>query len=37
MKDNEDYIDMMEEYFEKTGDLFYKGQELADMRSDYLY
>ena len=37
MKDNEDYIDMMEDYFEKTGDLFYKGQEIAEIRPDCLY
>ena len=30
MKDNDDYIDLMEEYFEKKGKAFYDGEILKD-------
>ena len=28
---------MMEDYFEKTGDKFYAGQEVSDIRPDIFY
>ena len=28
-QDNEDYVDMMEDYFEKTGDMFYAGKDCS--------
>jgi hypothetical protein len=37
MQDNEDYIDMMEDYFEKTGDLYYRGQDIKDIKPEYHY
>ena len=37
MKDNDEYLDMMEDYFEKTGELFYNGQEVKDIRPEFLY
>ena len=30
MKDNDDYIDLMEEYFEKKGQSYYAGETLKD-------
>ena len=37
MQDNETYIDMMEDYFELTGDKFYRGEEVSDIKPDCLY
>ena len=37
MKDNEDYLDMMEDYFETVGEQFYSGQKLPDVHPEYLY
>lgn len=31
-QDNDNYIDMMEDYFEQTGDLFYAGKECPDIQ-----
>ena len=36
-KDNETYINMMEEYFEQVGDKYYRGEEIKDIRPDCLY
>jgi len=37
MQDNENYVDMMEDYFEQAGDLFYAGKEVADIKKDWFY
>jgi len=37
MKDNEEYIDLMEDYFERTGELFYTGEKVEDIKSDCHY
>ena len=37
MKDNDEYLDMMEEYFEKTGERFYRGEEISDIRKENDY
>jgi len=37
MKDNDDYIDLMEEYFEKKGKMFYAGEQLKDQKPEYHY
>ncbi len=31
-KDNEDYIDLMERYFEETGNRYYNGETIEDFR-----
>jgi len=38
MQDNETYVDLMEDYFEKTGNKFYAGEKCADIfpESHYL-
>ena len=36
-QDNENYIDLMEEYFEKTGELFYSGEKVDDIKPEYHY
>ncbi len=30
-EENENYIDLMEDYFEQTGDMFYKGMKVPDI------
>ena len=37
MKDNDDYIDLMEDYFERTGELFYSGEKVDDIKADCHY
>lgn len=37
MKDNDDYIDLMEEYFEKKGQQYYAGEVLKDQKPEYHY
>ena len=37
MKDNDEYLDMMEDYFEQTGELYYQGKEVKDIRPEYFY
>ena len=37
MKDNEEYIDLMEDYFERTGELFYTGEKVDDIKPDCHY
>ncbi len=37
MKDNEEYLDMIKDYFEKTGEMFYAGKEVKDIKAEYLY
>ena len=37
MKDNDEYIDLMEEYFEKKGQSFYAGEQLKDQKPEYHY
>ena len=36
-KDNEEYIDLMEKYFESRGDMLYSGREVQDERPDCFY
>ena len=36
-QDNENYIDLMEEYFEKSGELFYSGEKVDDIKPEYHY
>jgi hypothetical protein len=36
-KANEDYIDMMERYFEQTGKKFYAGEPLEDCHPELSY
>lgn len=36
-KDNSDYIDLMEKYFESRGEKHYAGQELEDAKPEYHY
>ena len=36
-KDNSDYIDLMEKYFESRGEMFYNGQDLDDAKPEYHY
>jgi hypothetical protein len=31
-QDNETYIDLMEDYFEKTGEIFYSGENVDDIK-----
>lgn len=37
MKDNEEYIDLMENYFERTGELFYTGEKVDDIKPECHY
>ena len=37
MEHNEEYIDLMEEYFEKTGELFYSGEKVDDIKAEWMY
>jgi len=37
MQDNEDYIDMMEDYVEKTGNMYYEGQQVKDIKPECHY
>ncbi len=37
MKDNDEYLDMMERYFQKVGKQFYEGQHIADVKEEYHY
>ena len=37
MKDNEEYIDLMEDYFERTGELFYTGEKVDDIKPECFY
>lgn len=34
---NEDYMDMVEEYFERQGECFYRGEELKDCHPELSY
>jgi isopenicillin N synthase-like dioxygenase len=36
-KDNSDYIDLMEKYFDSRGEMFYAGQDLEDAKPEYHY
>ena len=33
--DNDEYIDLMEQYFKKTSDKYYSGENLADAKPEY--
>jgi len=37
MEQNEEYIDLMEEYFEKTGEKFYRGEDVDDIKAEWMY
>ena len=37
MEHNEEYIDLMEEYFEKTGELFYSGEKVEEIKAEWMY
>lgn len=37
MQDNEEYIDLMENYFERTGELFYTGEKVPDIKPECHY
>jgi len=37
MEKNEEYIDLMEEYFERTGEKFYNGEEVDDIKAEWMY
>ena len=37
MSDNEEYIDLMEDYFERTGELFYTGEKVSDIKPECFY
>jgi len=37
MKDNDDYVDLMEDYFWKTGELFYSGEKVDDIKPEHHY
>jgi hypothetical protein len=37
MKDNDEYIDLMEKYFEAVSKPYYQGGQLADARPQYHY
>lgn len=37
MKDNDEYIDLMEDYFERTGELFYSGEKVDDIKPECFY
>jgi hypothetical protein len=34
---NEEYIDLMEKYFDSRGKMFYAGQSLDDIKPEYHY
>ncbi|CDW86191.1 UNKNOWN [Stylonychia lemnae] len=36
-QENEDYIELMEKYFEKTSKIYYDGQKLSDAKPEYAY
>jgi isopenicillin N synthase-like dioxygenase len=36
-KDNAEYIDLMEKYFESRGEMLYAGQKLEDEKPEYHY
>ena len=36
-KDNEDYCEMVERYFSKRGDQFYRGEEIKDIKPEIHY
>jgi hypothetical protein len=35
--DNDKYIDLMEDYFERTGELFYAGEKVDDIKPEVMY
>jgi hypothetical protein len=35
--DNEEYMDLMERYYAKTGQMFYEGHHIADMKPEWHY
>ena len=35
--DNDKYIDLMEDYFERTGELFYSGEKVEDIKPEVMY
>lgn len=35
--DNDKYIDLMEDYFERTGELFYAGEKVEDIKPEVMY
>lgn len=37
MQDNDEYIDLMEEYFAQTGDKFYAGETIPDIKPEHHY
>ena len=37
MQDNEEYIDLMETYFERTGELYYSGEKVDDIKPECYY
>ena len=37
MRDNDEYIDLMEEYFADVGDRFYANQPVSDIKPEYSY
>lgn len=37
MRENEAYIDLMEEYFAQTGAAFYKGEKIDDIKKEHFY
>jgi len=37
MKDNDEYIDLMEDYFAQTGDKFYAGETIPDIKPEHHY
>lgn len=37
MADNDEYIDLMEEYFARRGDQFYAGEPISDIKPEYHY
>jgi hypothetical protein len=36
-QENETYIDLMEKYFERSGELFYTGEKVEDIHPEYHY
>lgn len=36
-KANDDYVDLMEDYFYKTGELFYAGEKVDDIKPEVMY
>ena len=36
-QDNDDYINMVEKYFDEVSQKFYRGEELKDVRADLCY